>query len=59
MKIGRPVFRQMADHPGGKLDWVTSDCQLAGRHIEQGMKGQADGRVAHPITLLRSAYGLT
>ena len=58
MKIGRPVFRQMAEHPDGTPDWVASDCQLAGHHIEQGMQGKADGKVAHPLTLLRMAYGL-
>ena len=58
MKIGRPVFRQMAEHPAGEPRWVASDCQLAGHHIAQGMRGKADGRLAHPLTLLRTAYGL-
>lgn len=58
MKIGRPVFRQMGEHPDGTPDWVASDCQLAGHHIAQGMKGAADGKLAHPISLLRAAYGL-
>jgi glycerol-3-phosphate dehydrogenase subunit C len=58
MKIGRPVFRQMAEHPAGEPRWVASDCQLAGHHIAQGMQGKADGKLAHPITLLRTAYGL-
>ncbi len=56
MKIGKPVFRQMAEP---QPDWISSDCQLGGRHIEQGMgdtKGKAELR--HPITLLRMAYGL-
>ncbi|TAL53627.1 heterodisulfide reductase-related iron-sulfur binding cluster [Pandoraea sp.] len=58
MKIGRPVFRAMAkDEP----DFISSDCQLAGHHIEQGM-GQAEGarvpELAHPLTLLRRAYGI-
>ena len=61
MKIGRPVFRQMGEHPQGEPNWITSDCQLAGHHIEQGM-GEAgrsvEGRLAHPLTLLRIAYGL-
>jgi Fe-S oxidoreductase len=34
MKIGRPVFRQMA---GNEPDYISSDCPIAGRHIEQGM----------------------
>ena len=56
MKIGRPVFRQMA---AAVPDWVSSDCPIAGRHIMQGMgeeKGQA--KKAHPLSLLRKAYGL-
>jgi Fe-S oxidoreductase len=56
MKIGRPVFRQMAEP---QPDFISSDCQLGGRHIEQGMgdsKGKA--QLKHPITLLRMAYGL-
>ncbi|HVL57181.1 MAG TPA: heterodisulfide reductase-related iron-sulfur binding cluster, partial [Burkholderiaceae bacterium] len=52
MKIGRPVFRQMGEHPDGEPTWVASDCQLATRHIQQGMMGKADGIAAHPITLL-------
>ncbi|HMM51268.1 MAG TPA: heterodisulfide reductase-related iron-sulfur binding cluster [Burkholderiaceae bacterium] len=61
MKIGKPVFRQMAEHPEGEPDWIASDCQLAGHHIEQGMTaaGRAvAGKLAHPLTLLRIAYGL-
>ncbi len=56
MKIGRPVFRQMAET---QPDWISSDCQLGGRHIEQGM-GETKGKaqLKHPITLLRMAYGL-
>jgi Fe-S oxidoreductase len=61
MKIGRPVFRQMGEHPNGEPDWFASDCQLAGHHIEQGIEasGKAvDDKLAHPITLMRLAYGL-
>ncbi|HYF58429.1 MAG TPA: heterodisulfide reductase-related iron-sulfur binding cluster [Burkholderiaceae bacterium] len=59
MRIGRPVFRRMGEHPsGGEPDRVASDCPLAGHHIAQGMQGKADGRLAHPISLLRAAYGL-
>jgi Fe-S oxidoreductase len=56
MKIGRPVFRQMAEP---KPDYVSSDCPIAGRHILQGM-GEAAGQAekAHPLTLLRKAYGI-
>ena len=54
MKIGGPVFQQMA---AGDPDYISSDCAIAGRHIEQGM---GDHRAAreHPLTLLRIAYGL-
>ena len=56
MKIGRPVFRQMAE-PGP--DYVSSDCAIAGRHILQGMGGAAGtAKKCHPITLIRLAYGL-
>jgi glycerol-3-phosphate dehydrogenase subunit C len=58
MKIGRPVFRQMAD---GGPDWVSSDCPIAARHILQGMnEAGAAGKAerAHPLTLIRKAYGL-
>ncbi len=61
LKIGRPVFRQMHEHPQGEPHWVASDCQLGAHHIAQGMElaGNAVGdRLRHPITLLRMAYGL-
>ena len=54
MKIGRPVFRQMAE---AGPDYVSSDCAIAGRHIEQGM-GETTAQKQHPLTLLRIAYGL-
>jgi len=56
MKIGGPVFRQMA---APAPDYVSSDCPIAGRHIMQGM-GDQSGRAekAHPLTLLRKAYGV-
>lgn len=54
MKIGKPVFRQM-----GQVDpdYISSDCPIAGRHIQQGLGG---GRAekAHPLSLLRKAYGI-
>jgi Fe-S oxidoreductase len=56
MKIGSPVFRQMA---AGAPDWVSSDCPIAARHIRQGMGGEAPrARAAHPLALLRKAYGI-
>jgi len=56
MKIGRPVFRQIAEF---KPDYFASDCELAGHHIAQGL-GEAIGeaRLRHPLTLFRMAYGL-
>ena len=68
MKIGRPVFKAMAE---ATPDYISSDCQLAGHHIEQGMAeaaaqapaGPAGApaavpRLEHPLSLLRIAYGL-
>ncbi|HEY7741907.1 MAG TPA: heterodisulfide reductase-related iron-sulfur binding cluster [Burkholderiales bacterium] len=54
MKIGRPVFRQMAE---AAPDYVSSDCAIAGRHILQGM-GETKAQKQHPLTLIRMAYGL-
>ena len=57
MKIGRPVFKAMArDEP----DVITSDCAMAGHHIAQGMDiaGTPARALAHPLTLMRRAYGL-
>jgi glycerol-3-phosphate dehydrogenase subunit C len=56
MKIGRPVFRQMAEHAP---QYVSSDCPIAARHILQGMGADAKDAVkAHPLSLLRKAYGI-
>ena len=54
MKIGRPVFRQMA---ATDPDYVSSDCPIAGRHIQQGI-GASRAQKEHPLALLRIAYGL-
>ena len=57
MKIGKPVFKAMGkDEP----DVISSDCALAGHHIAQGMgqAGTPPKDLAHPLTLLRRAYGL-
>ena len=53
MKIGRPVFKQMA---ASDPDFISSDCAIAARHIEQGM-GESKAQKSHPLTLLRMAYG--
>jgi Fe-S oxidoreductase len=56
MKIGRPVFRQMA---AAEPDWISSDCPIAARHIHQGIKQEkTPAPKAHPLTLLRKAYGI-
>jgi len=56
MKIGRPVFRQMAEPAPA---YVSSDCPIAARHILQGMGEEAgSAEKAHPLTLLRKAYGI-
>ncbi len=61
MKIGQRVFRQMAE----PADYLSTDCQLTGRQIAKSLEildpGQtADKKpeLAHPLTLLRMAYGL-
>ncbi len=64
LKIGKPVFRQMSE---AAPDYISSDCQLAGHHIEQGISqlkpaaapAPAAPALAHPLTLLRKAYGLS
>jgi glycerol-3-phosphate dehydrogenase subunit C len=65
LKIGKPVFRKMAE---ATPDFISSDCQLAAHHIEQGIAqlpaeardGSPKGAPtnAHPLTLVRLAYGL-
>lgn len=54
MKIGKPVFKQMA---AANPDYISSDCAIAGRHIQQGM-GETKAQKQHPLTLVRIAYGL-
>ncbi len=57
MKIGKPVFKAMVNN---EPDYISSDCQLAGHHIEQGMEenGLKNVQLAHPLALLRKAYGI-
>jgi glycerol-3-phosphate dehydrogenase subunit C len=59
LKIGRPVFRQVAE---AAPDFFTSDCQLAAHHIEEGLslieEKKSAPQLKHPLTLLRIAYGL-
>jgi Fe-S oxidoreductase len=54
MKIGRPVFRRMSE---ADPDYISSDCPIAARHIEQGM-GESRAKRVHPLKLLRLAYGI-
>lgn len=66
MKIGKPLFKKMAEHPGtghadaGVPDYISSDCALAGHHIRQGFEvnGLGNPTLAHPLSLVRIAYGL-
>lgn len=56
MKIGRPVFRMMAE---ARPDYVASDCPIAARHIMQGMGKESKNAVKlHPLSLIRKAYGV-
>lgn len=57
MKIGKPVFKKMATN---EPDYISSDCQLAGHHIEQGMAeaGLKRAEMLHPLSLLAKAYSL-
>jgi len=58
MKIGKPVFRRMEEF---EPDYITSDCPIAARRIEEGIvQGGSErrSRKAHPLTLLRMAYGI-
>lgn len=57
MKIGKPVFKAMANY---EPDYISSDCQLAAHHIEQGIAeaGLKTVELAHPLALLRKAYGI-
>ena len=56
MKIGRPVFRMMAE---AEPAYVASDCPIDARHIKQGMgEDGAKAEKTHPLSLLRKAYGI-
>lgn len=55
MKIGRPVFRRVAE---AHADHYTSDCPMAQDQIQQGLGPNAP-QPEHPWTLLRRAYGLS
>ena len=62
MKIGKPLFKAMANHKDGGLpDVIGSDCPLGGHHIAQGFEVNKLGDVPqkHPLTLIREAYSLS
>ena len=52
MRIVRPIARHVERRPP---DHLTSDCPMAGAHIAHASGGRP---VAHPISLLREAYGI-
>ena len=60
-KIGKPVAKTMANT---QPDYISSDCQLAGHHIEQMMtennlvNTEKPAQLAHPLSLARIAYGI-
>ena len=58
MKIGKPVFSRMEEF---EPDYISSDCPIAARRIEEGIVqggSERSPRKAHPLTLLRMAYGI-
>ncbi len=52
-KICRPVVSKVK---GAGADHYSSDCPIAGHHIANGVGDGSDS--IHPITLLRTAYGI-
>ena len=60
-KIGKPVAKLMANN---SPDYISSDCQLAGHHLEQIIiennlgNTEKPAKLAHPLRLARIAYGL-
>ncbi len=53
MKICRPVVNRVEK---SGADHYSSDCPMAGHHIENGLKNGK--KPTHPLTLLRMAYGI-
>ena len=54
MKIGKPVFKR--DGARTAPDFISSDCAIAGHHIEQGIgsgRRSALRELRHPLRLLR------
>ena len=57
MKIGKPVFKKMHE---ANANYIASDCPLGALHIVQGIHQfhDTDVQQAHPISLVRKAYGI-
>ena len=55
MKIARPVVNRVAKV---EPDTFGSDCPMAGRLIAHGMPDTDTEAAAHPITMVRRAYGI-
>ncbi len=53
MKICQPVVNKVKQ---ANADFYTSDCAMAGHHIEAGLAD--DSKPTHPISLIRLAYDL-
>jgi len=52
-KICRPIVTRVQK---AQADHYSSDCPMAGRQIQNGLND--DSQAIHPISLLRSAYGI-
>ena len=55
MKIVKPVVNRVAKV---EPDTFGSDCPMAGRLIAHGMADTSEDAAAHPITMVRRAYGI-
>ena len=55
MKIVKPVVNRVAKV---EPDTFGSDCPMAGRLIAHGMEDTHEDAAAHPITMVRKAYGI-
>jgi len=55
MKILKPVLNRVKQ---AKANHYSSDCPMAGKHIENGLGEEAAQGAEHPLSLLRQAYGL-
>ncbi len=53
MKIGKPVVQRVQQ---ANPDHYSSDCPMAGHHIENGLKNGSAPE--HPLSLMRKAYGI-